>query len=214
MSLDSLVDNASSMGTVRALHQTVVGLRTALETCKQHGQRLSSENRELRERLRMEDDEDEVDDIELIFTTEGAGSVPPQEPLESITEDGGPPSRYRPLAHRDALRPRPPLRSAGAQTEVTALQWRSEGFLNRQRLLPSKPSKPLSNLGFTAMVPELSRSVDHDLARPPLRNSLDANSRWPCECLAASTHHWDSLRSPWCDKGMSFIYGFDGVTLL
>ncbi|XP_059471941.1 uncharacterized protein LOC132194588 [Neocloeon triangulifer] len=199
------------MGTVRALHQTVVGLRTALESCKQQGELLSSQNRELRERLRMDDDDDELDDIELIFTTEGAGSVPPQEPLESITEDGGPPSgahtRYRPLVHRDALRatraPAAPRSSAGAQTDVTAVQWRSEGFLNRRPLRPilgpranGNNTKPLSNLGFTAMVPELSRSVDHDLARPPPRTV----ERWPCECLAASAHHWDSLRSPWCDK--------------
>ncbi|CAB3382185.1 Hypothetical predicted protein [Cloeon dipterum] len=213
MSLECGVDNATrSMGTVRALHQTVVGLRTALESCKQQGERLSSQNRELRERLRMDDEDDELDDIELIFTTEGAGSVPPQEPLESIIEDGGPLAApgtrptYRPLAHRDALRatraPAASRSSAGAQTDVTAVQWRSEGFLNRRPLRPvlalPRPTaaKQLSNLGFTAMVPELSRSVDHDLARQPPRTV----ERWPCECLAASTHHWDSLRSPWCDK--------------
>ncbi|XP_057665046.1 uncharacterized protein LOC130899264 isoform X1 [Diorhabda carinulata] len=110
---------------------------------------------------------------------------------EALSKGLGPTRKTRPiLTHSNAIR-----KDSGAQTDISALPgsyWRSESSLaNKARLgenfttLPSKLPLPgsrlrlsektvearrvlLSDIGFTSMVPELSRSADH-LFPPTLR---------------------------------------------
>ncbi|XP_011880810.1 PREDICTED: uncharacterized protein LOC105569197 [Vollenhovia emeryi] len=111
-------------------------------------------------------------------------------------------------------------RESGAQTDISALpaQWRSESYLAHKvahtfTTLPSKFALPtgvpgrlrlsdktrearrvmLSDISFTSMVPELSRSADHLCHEPHAQTCLSSRG---CGLRTPEVHRRESLGSP------------------
>ncbi|XP_036142047.1 uncharacterized protein LOC105837677 isoform X3 [Monomorium pharaonis] len=111
-------------------------------------------------------------------------------------------------------------RESGAQTDISALpaQWRSESYLAHKvahtfTTLPSKFALPtgvpgrlrlsdktrearrvmLSDISFTSMVPELSRSADHLCHEPHTQTCLSSRG---CGLRTPEVHRRESLGSP------------------